>query len=69
MQIKNKAYLNTITNVLVEGQSKNNKNFYTGRTESFKPVNFSANETDIGQIIPVLITGAKTFSLFGESVR
>jgi tRNA-2-methylthio-N6-dimethylallyladenosine synthase len=67
--LKNKAYLNTITNVLVEGQSKNNKNYYTGRTESFKPVNFSAKESDIGQIIPVLITGAKTFSLFGESVR
>jgi tRNA-2-methylthio-N6-dimethylallyladenosine synthase len=67
--LKNKAYLNTITKVLVEGQSKKNKNYFTGRTESFKPVNFSAKETDIGQIIPVLITGAKTFSLFGESVR
>lgn len=66
---KNKAYLNKVSNVLVEGQSKNNKNYYMGRTESFKLVNFSAKETDIGQIIPVLITGAKTFSLFGESVR
>lgn len=66
--IKNKSCIGNISTVLVEGPSKTNKSIYTGRTESFKPVNFSADPSDVGNIIPIMITGAKTFSLFGKKI-
>ncbi len=63
---KNQIYLNKIENVLVDGPSKKNRSIYTGRTEGFKLVNFRADSSTIGQIVPVKITEAKTFTLDGE---
>lgn len=66
---QNKAYLNQVVDVLVEGISKNNAHKVSGRTETAKLVHFAGNEQSIGQIVKVRITQAKTFSLDGEAVE
>ena len=66
---KNMAYIGRVERVLVEGLSKSNKKMYTGRTESFKPVNFAAESDFTGMTADVRITGGKTFSLLGEMVK
>ncbi|MBR3395142.1 MAG: TRAM domain-containing protein, partial [Firmicutes bacterium] len=52
--------------VLIEGFSKTDKNMLTGRTESGKTVDLPGSEDLIGQIVPVRITKAQTFSCYGE---
>ena len=64
---KNKMYINKTIDVLVEGPSKSNDKIFTGRSESFRPVNFTCDRPCIGEIIPVKITKIKTFSLNGEA--
>ena len=63
---KNQEYVGRTEKVLVEGPSKTNKEMYTGRTETFKLVNFSSEKDLSGQIIDIKITDGKTFSLLGE---
>lgn len=63
---KNKAYMGRVEKVLVDGVSRNRDNAYEGRTDSFKLVNFEGPEGLEGQIVPVRITGANTFSLVGQ---
>lgn len=62
----NKDYQEKTVFVLVEGPSRTNPNTYTGRTDSAKIVNFSGKADMIGKILPVKITKAQTFSLYGE---
>lgn len=54
--------------VLVESQSKNNKSILTGRTRTNKIVNFAGSKELIGQIVPVWIAKAKTWSLDGQLI-
>ena len=65
---KNKAYEGRIEKVLVEGLSKTNQEMYTGRTESFKLVNFQSDTDVSGMIVDVEIIEGKTFSLLGKLV-
>jgi len=61
----NKKMENKVYNVLILGKSdKDNK--YMGYTENMKLVNVSCSEEYVGKIIPVKITGVKTWSLDGE---
>ena len=53
-------------NSLVDEKSKSNEEFLTGRTETFKTVNFKGSEDLIGQIVDVEITDVGTFSLNGK---
>jgi tRNA-2-methylthio-N6-dimethylallyladenosine synthase len=53
---------------LVEGKSKTNPRMITGRTETGKLVNFKGSLELAGQIVPVKIIEAKTFSLIGEII-
>ena len=62
----NKRYVGTIQKVLVEGLSKNNKDIYTGRTESNKVVNFVGKEDLVGKIINVKILADHTWYLEGK---
>lgn len=62
------AMLNTIQPVLVEGESRRDKDELTGRTENNRIVNFSAPKRLIGQIVNVSITDVYTNSLRGEVV-
>jgi len=65
---RNSCYAGRIENVLVESVSKRNTKTFSGRTDTFKLVNFKADPDDLGKIIKVKITEAKTFSLDGEKV-
>jgi tRNA-2-methylthio-N6-dimethylallyladenosine synthase len=64
----NKTYKGRIVMVLVEGKSKTNPRMITGRTETGKLVNFKGSLELAGQIVPVKIIEAKTFSLIGEII-
>ena len=63
---KNAAYVGKIEKVLVDGPSKTGSLTYSGRTETFKLVNFKGTPDMIGQIVNVEITSANTFSLEGR---
>lgn len=66
---KNAAYHGHIEKVLVEGRSaRGGEGICSGRTDSFKLVNFRCDETLTGQFVNVKITETGTFSLFGELV-
>lgn len=68
---KNLAYLGKTYTVLVEGKSKTNEEYISGRTTTNKLVNFPAPQgKDLtGEIVDVKITEAHTWSLIGELVE
>lgn len=66
---KNESLINTNQKVLVEGLSKTRNDILTGRTESFKTVNFKGDPKYIGEIVNVNITSANTFSLNGDLIE
>ncbi len=59
----NQAYIGRKVAVLVEGLSKNNADFYTGRTASNKIVIFRGRPEQVGTIIDLTVSGAKTWHL------
>ena len=64
----NKKLIGNKYKVLVEGKSKNNENFFTGRTSQNKVVIFKAEKEDIGKIKNVKITSEHLWYLKGEIV-
>lgn len=66
---KNEAYVGRIEKVLVDGESKNNKNTLSGRCDSSKIVNFKGDKSLIGKYVNVRITEAHTWSLNGELAK
>lgn len=67
--INNEKLVNTIVPVLIEGKSQKGNNLYAGYTDTMKLVNVKCNKEDVGKIINVKITEAKTWSLNGEKVN
>ncbi len=67
-QEKNKEYVGKTLKVLVEGPSKTNSKTFSGRTETFKLVNFKGDSSMTGEIVNVKITDCNTFSLEGQVV-
>lgn len=65
---RNKEYIGKTLKVLVEGESKRNKDILSGYSENFKLINFKGSKDKIGKIVSVKITVAKTFTLEGEEV-
>lgn len=66
---KNALYAGRVEKVLIEGASaRGGGNTCSGRTDTFKLVNFNCDPSRAGEIADVKITEAKTFSLFGELV-
>lgn len=63
---KNKALEGRVMRVLVEGESKTDPSYITGRTDGGKIVNFKGSPDLKGNFINVKITEAKTWSLMGE---
>ncbi|MDW0109157.1 tRNA (N6-isopentenyl adenosine(37)-C2)-methylthiotransferase MiaB [Sporosarcina aquimarina] len=63
-----KPYQGKVVNVLVEGESKRNKDVLSGYTEKSKLVNFRAPASVIGKIVQVRVVEAKTWSLDGEYI-
>lgn len=64
----NDKLLNKCVKVLIEGESEKNDTLFAGYTENMKLVNVKCGKEDIGKIINVKITDAKTWSLDGEKV-
>ena len=62
----NKKYVGTVQKVLVEGNSKTNKNLLTGRTETNKVVNFEGKDELIGRVTDVKIESEHMWYLKGE---
>ena len=67
IQENNQKYVGTIQKILVEGQSKNNENMLTGRTDTNKVVIFEGDKELIGQIINIKIISEHKWYLKGES--
>ena len=69
-QIKenNEKYVGTIQEILIEGLSKNNINFLTGRTNSNKVVILEGSHELIGKIVKVKIQSQHMWYLKGELV-
>lgn len=65
---QNKKYLNREVDILIDGKSKTNDNVLTGRTSSFKLVNFTGKR-ETGDIVKVKITDVHTFHLSGEVIE
>ena len=65
----NQKYLGTIQKVLVEGESKNNKELLTGRTDSNKVVIFEGDKNLIGQMIDLKIVSEHMWYLKGNIIE
>ena len=65
---KNKEYVGKVVEVLLESESKNNKNVLTGRTDTFKLVHVEADKKLIGKIVKVKITDNTSFTISGHLV-
>ena len=63
---KNRALLGRREEVLVEGPSKKDPGRMTGKTRSYKTVNFAGDKELIGRVIHVRIRDAQVHSLLGE---
>ena len=63
---KNQEYVGTIQNVLIEGESKTNPEYLTGRTDSNKVVICPKQEGRIGKVIPLKIVSEHMWYLKGE---
>ena len=66
---KNKAYVGRVEEILVDGESKNDRNVMSGRCDSSKIVNFKGDKSLIGKYVKVRITEAHTWSLNGELIE
>ena len=63
---RNKSYVGKTLRILVEEPSKRNPDRLFGRTENFKRVIFSGDESLIGKFIDVTIKRTTALTLFGE---
>ena len=66
LPLNNQKMIGKVYKVLVEGKSKNNKNFYTGRTSQNKIVIFEGTEEMIGEIVDIRITSEHLWYLKGR---
>ena len=65
---ENIKYVGTIQKVLVEGTSKTNNEILTGRTKTYKVVNFSGDKSLIGKEVDVRIVSQHVWYLKGEII-
>jgi tRNA-2-methylthio-N6-dimethylallyladenosine synthase len=62
-------YVGRAVSVLVEGRSARSEKDITGHSTCHKVVNFKSSSTQQGEILNVLITEAKSYSLYGQQVN
>jgi tRNA-2-methylthio-N6-dimethylallyladenosine synthase len=67
--MNNQKYLNKVVPVLIIGKSDKDDTKVMGYTDTMKLVNVVADDETIGNVINVLITDAKSFSLDGKMVK
>jgi tRNA-2-methylthio-N6-dimethylallyladenosine synthase len=64
---KNRAFIGTLSEVMVEGPSERNPDIWSGRNSQYKLVHFKPiPRLKPGELVGVLITAATTFTLDGE---
>lgn len=63
---KNKEWVGRTVDVLVEGESQKDPSRLSGRAPNNKLVVFNGDRSLIGQTVPVRITEAQSWNLFGE---
>ena len=63
---KNAALVGQTLRVLCDVVSKTNPVLYSGRTDGYKIAFFPGDARDVGRFIPVRITRADAFALWGE---
>ena len=68
-ELRNQSYVGNVVDVLVEKNSKRNENKWAGRTDSNKWVIFDKLDSNINDIVPVLITNSKGITLYGEITK
>lgn len=66
---KNQEYLGKTEKVLVEGISKTDSEYLTGRNEKNRLIHFKGDSSVIGSFVNVKVTQADTYSLMGEIIR
>ena len=66
---RNKSYLGTNAEVLVEGRSERAPNRLTARTRTNKIVNFEGDEHLIGKLVEVRIEAANPWALRGMLIN
>lgn len=64
-----KEMVGKVYDILVDGESKNNKEMMSGYTETNKMVHFKGDASLIGKIVKVKILESHTYSLIGELVN
>ena len=64
-----RGYVGRTVSVLVEGRSARSEKDMTGHSTCHKVVNFTSSSTQQGEILNVLITEAKSYSLYGQQVN
>ena len=65
---KNRAMIDSVVEVLVEGASKTDDKIYTGRTRSNKLILFAHGSERAGDLVNVRITQAQTWLLKGDVI-
>ena len=65
----NKKYVGTMQKILVEGESKNNKELLTGRTDSNKVIIFKGDRSIVGKIVEIKIVSEHMWYLKGEIIN
>ena len=63
------SYMGKTVEILVEGTTRKNDNFYTGRTDSNKVAIFEGNEDLVGKFIKLKINKIRTWTIYGERVE
>lgn len=63
------SYIGNSYKVLVDGESKTDKDMLSGYTESNKLVHFKGDKSLVGKIVNVKVTESHTYSLIGELVN
>lgn len=67
-EAENYKYIDTIQEVLVEGESKTNKEVLTARTRTNKIINFAGDKSLIGKVVKVKIISQHAWYLKGEII-
>ena len=65
---QNRSLIGKEVEILVQGPSKNNPNFFTGRTKTNQIVLFLADENTLGKFVKVVIEDATALTLRGTPV-
>ena len=64
----NEKYKEQVMTVLCDGISKNDDDFYSGRTEGNKIVFFAGEPSDTGSFVHVKIEKTEAFALYGHKI-